>query len=197
MLLVATEDRLSEAVALKLVKSIVGGAIGIKSIRKNGNGYLRKNLTKFIAASETFPVLLLTDLDRESCAPLLRARWLSGIAPPERLKFRVAVREVEAWLLADRVSVANLLNVASASIVADPEQLADPKRYLIDLARRAPRKIRDELLPTKGTASVQGFGYNECLCKFVADQWSPVLASEASRSLRRAIERIHELAELV
>jgi hypothetical protein len=59
--------------------------------------------------------------------------------------------------------------------------------------KNAPRELRSELLPAKGSIASQGFGYNSCLREFVAKMWSPTRAAERSQSLRRAINRVSEL----
>jgi hypothetical protein len=193
MVLVATEDRLSDAVASKIVFAALGTDVHVRSIVKNGNGNLRKGLHSLVEASKTYPVVMLTDLDHLACAPMLVANWTNGKVLPDRLKLRVAVREVEAWLLADRKGMSEFLKTSIAKISSRPEQIADPKRYLLQLAKSGPRKIKEDLLPSRGSIAIQGFGYNECLCKFVANDWSPERASGSSPSLKKAIERIQEL----
>ncbi|MCS7168176.1 MAG: hypothetical protein RMI91_03400 [Gemmatales bacterium] len=65
------------------------------------------------------------DLDRDaSCAPALRKRYLAQLAP--YLCFRVAVRAIEAWLLADAPNLARFLHVCPNLIPPDPESLSDP-----------------------------------------------------------------------
>jgi hypothetical protein len=190
MFLVATEDELSEAVARRLVREARGTSNEIKCIRQGGFGYLKRSLRKFSEAARKFPVLILTDLDKAVCAPNLVSEWLGSGAMPSRLVFRVAVREVESWLLADREAMAQFLNVSSARIERDCEAIAEPKEYLLSLARRAPSDLRHDLLPRRGAAAAQGFGYNARLCEFVDGAWSPQRAAEASQSLKKAIERI-------
>jgi hypothetical protein len=55
---------------------------------------------------------------------------------------RVAVREVESWVLADRRRIANFLSAPLNSIPMDPEQLDDPKMALLTLARAHARSRR-------------------------------------------------------
>jgi hypothetical protein len=194
MFLVATEDQLSEAVARRLVAEARDTKDEIRCVRKGGAGYLKGTLRKFAEAAQRCPVLVLTDLDRVGCAPALVTNWAEGIRMPPRLVFRVAVREIETWLLADREAVARFLGVSTMRIERNPETIPDPKRYLLALAEKSPRQLRNDLLPTKGAAASQGFGYNARLCEFVESGWSPDRAAESSSSLRRAIERIDDCA---
>jgi hypothetical protein len=188
--LVATEDELSEAVAHRLVREARGSEDEIKCVRQGGFGYLKRSLKRFSEAARTHPVLILTDLDKADCAPNLVSEWLGPGERPSRFVFRVAVREVESWLLADREAMARFLNVSSARIERDCEAIADPKEYLLRLARKAPADLRDDLLPRRGAAAAQGFGYNARLSEFAEGIWSPTRAAETSRSLKKAIERI-------
>lgn len=55
--------------------------------------------------------------------------------------FRIAVREVEAWLLADAEQAAGFLAVPLARIPAEPETLPDPKATLIALAGRSRKEL--------------------------------------------------------
>jgi hypothetical protein len=194
MFLVATEDELSEAVARKLVEGAKIASEGVKCVRRNGFGYLKGNLKKFSEAARIFPVLMLTDLDQKPCVPGMIADWFAGLEKPAGLLFRVAVRETEAWLLADRVAVAEFFGVAAKRIERDSEGIDRPKEYLLNLARSAPRRLRDDLLPKRGAAATQGLGYNARLCEFVETIWSPRRAAESCRSLQKTIRRIDALA---
>jgi hypothetical protein len=66
-----------------------------------GYGYLKKNIRAFNHAARGMPFLVLTDLNSTECPPTLIKKWLPYPKHPNLL-FRVAVREVEAWLLAHR-----------------------------------------------------------------------------------------------
>lgn len=191
---VASEDELSEIVAEKLVRECVAdGEVAIR-LRKGGNGYLRTNLDKFRQISNRMPLLLLTDLDTFPCASALLDSWLAGVAIPDQFKFRVCVREIEAWLMADRQNFANLLEVPINRVPASPDELADPKRTLLQLARQGSRAIRSDLLVQRGAVASQGLGYNRRLADFVTTQWNLVDAAANSNSLSRAVGRLQELA---
>lgn len=192
---VATEDEISEAVAVRLVDCIFGnGKVGDRLGRK-GNGYLLKKLPSFRQMANREPVLILTDLDDTNCAPSLLRQWSGGRAFPENLLVRIAVRETEAWLLADRDGMANLLGVSPKKIPANPEELDDPKRFLLNLARTAKREVRSELIPAKGAMASQGLGYNRLLSSFVSTDWKIDEATDRSESLSKAVFRLRELAD--
>lgn len=187
---VATEDELSEAVAVRMLREEYGKNVTMKCIRKGGFGYLMKNIDSFCNISKRNPVLMLADLDKIKCAPILIRKWFGANPQPVGFRFRVVVREIEAWLLADRDAVARLLKISTNKIDNEPEKLDDAKRYLLELAAKAPLELRHELLPVRGSAASQGFGYNGRLVKFVNELWSPRRASTSSDSLKSAIGRI-------
>ena len=188
----ATEDELSESVACKIVQNYFADAeIGLK-LRKGGNGYLKSSLHKFRQMANREHVFLLTDLDSSACAPTLIGAWFGNHDIPPQLFFRVAVREIEAWLLADRAGMANLFEINEANFPPNPDNLHDPKQALLQLARRAPRAIRSELLRVRGTVSSQGLGYNRILTGFVESGWEPDRARINSPSLDKALNRLSE-----
>ena len=79
--------------------------------------------------------MVLTDLDDGPCPSDLIGGWLTSPRHPN-LILRVAVREVEAWLLADAGNLAKFLGIDEARIPAIPEEIRDPKAMLVELARQ-------------------------------------------------------------
>lgn len=191
-LLVATEDELSEKVALKLIRQVRGSEEGVECVRRNGFGFLKSNIKKYREVAERAPVFILTDLDQDACAPCKRKMWLRQVSSHTSFLFRIVVREIETWLLADREAMAAFLKVSLAKIERNSESIADPKRYLLKLAQMSPKGLRTDLLPERGRRASQGFGYNERLGEFVNEKWSSQRASENSDSLRRALTRLNE-----
>jgi hypothetical protein len=188
----ATEDELSEAVAIRLIREIPGVSPGLL-LRKNGNSYLRSRLRSFCEMARHRPIMVLTDLDRTTCPAVLIKVWLSRLRKPEQLLLRVAVREVESWLLADAEGIGGLLGRDISSRLPGQIDIVDnPKKLLLHLAGRAPRHIRNDLCVPLGAVAGQGLGYNSRLCNFVRQTWDPTRAAERSRSLRRTRHRLLE-----
>jgi hypothetical protein len=133
------------------------------------------------------------DLDADAgCAPPLRAVWLPQPAP--MMCFRVAVRAVEAWLLADREQLARFLGIAASRVPLAPETVLDPKRALVDLAARSRRRaIREDMVPRSGSGRSVGPAYASRLIEFVDGYWRPEMATNNSDSLRRCCERLDEI----
>lgn len=194
---IATEDRLSETVAVRLIAE-TGHTVAAKipkDRRKHaGFGYLKTRLPDFILSCRGgVNFLLLTDLDTRPCPSDLLGDWLGAAKKPDSLLLRVAVREVEAWVLADRPQFANWLGVAENIVPVTPEECLDPKGDLLKLAAKSKyRDLREGLLPKKDAASRVGLEYNDLLCEFVAEKWRIEEASQLAPSLERAIRRLRE-----
>lgn len=190
----ATEDALSEAVGKRLLTSIEHPMEANLYFRQNGFGYLRKNMQKWCNLAIQQPVVLLTDLDQHVCPHNLIDTWLGGLIRPNNLVFRVAVKEVESWLLADHDAMRQLIG-NKGRLPPDPDTLENPKDYLLKLAKNAHREIRKDLVKEDGAASSQGIGYNARLTDVVDNLWSPQRASHRSPSLIKAFQRLDELGQ--
>lgn len=193
----AVEDRLSAAVLERLVEE-TDGKLGIGvAIPPRGSGDLKKKLPELIHLAPHIPVVLLTDPDRKECAPGLIGEWLGRQAKPAGLLFRVAVREVEAWLLADKQNFASFARIPLAKLSEAPEDLDDPKQTLLNLVTRySPASLKQDLVADHGHGPRQGLVYNERLSQFVHACWDLKEASMRADSLARTRRRIGELASV-
>ncbi|MCQ2999259.1 DUF4276 family protein [Pseudomonas syringae] len=191
----ATEDELSEAVGLKLLAEhdVFRGAQPLL-LRKNGSGYLRSRILSWKQMANHQIVLVLTDLDDCHCPVALLSDWLGPEREiPENMLLRVAVRETESWVLADHEGLRKLVG-AKGKLPPAPDELPDPKQQLLKIARSAPRRVREDLVGMRGSAMVQGLGYNNVLVDWIASEWDPARASSRSPSLERTRRRLQELA---
>ncbi|MNY42474.1 hypothetical protein D3C86_1773650 [compost metagenome] len=119
-----------------------------------------------------------------------RNAWLPRGAN-ERLLLRLAVREAEAWILADDVGFAQFAKINQALFPRHPDEAADPKRTLLGLVERGKnRDLRDEMLAPQGAKSLVGLGYNLRLAEFVREHWHIDRAIERSPSLARVLPRL-------
>jgi hypothetical protein len=189
----ATEDELSEVVGQRLLAEAAHRLEAELLLRRSGSGYLRSGMDKWCALARTQPVVLLTDLDQQQCASTLVTGWMGKRNQPENFLLRVAVREVEAWLLADHDAVRSLFG-GRLRLPDHPDLLLDPKRELLQFANRAARSVREDLVARAGSVATQGVAYNARLSEFVRVDWCPRRAQDRSDSLRRARRRIDELA---
>ena len=138
-ILIAAEGDLDCAVISKLCSFSARRYIIDRQINAHGFGQLKAGMAKFHAASHAIPHVLLTDLDRYNCPPALINDWSVNKNLPGLL-FNIAVREVEAWLLADRDGIAAFLHIPPNKVTQYPENEPDPKQTLINLARRSKKK---------------------------------------------------------
>lgn len=192
----ATEDQLSEAVGLRLLSETEPLLQPYQLLRRDGFGYLRSRMESWCQLSRVQPLFLLTDLDRQACPRELIEEWLGDRTCPPNFLFRVAVREVEAWLLADHQGMRNLIG-SKGKLPDMPDDIQDPKLALLSLARLASRNVREDLVRLDGGALRQGVGYNARLCEWVQNSWSPARAAQRSPSLDRARTRLSELAQQI
>jgi len=108
--------------------------------------------------------------------------------------FRVAVREAEAWLLADRDSLGNYLGVSPEIIPRNPENLFDAKQALVNVARRSRRRaIREDMVPREGSGRQVGAAYASRVIEFVTASWEPGAAAAAAPSLRRCLDALTQM----
>jgi hypothetical protein len=188
----AVEGLTDEAVALRLIRHV--GADPGPVYGRSGKLHLRDKIGGYNAAARHAPWLVLVDLDREDdCAPPLRMRWIPHPAP--QLCFRVVVRAVEAWLMADAEGIAAFLGIARGRVPANPEAEGEPKQALVNLARAArSRAIQRDIVPREGSGRSVGPAYSSRLIEFASDEWQPERACARSDSLRRAVTCLRNLA---
>ena len=188
----AVEDDLSEVVLRQILRRSGRPYAVARCLKRGGFGYLRKKIRDFNnAAKNGLAFLVLTDMDNiASCPPAKIRTWLSEPIHPNLL-FRVAVVEVESWVMAHREGFANYLGVDVVQIPQNVDSISDPKRWLVNLARRSrDRSLRQDLVPATGATSQTGPNYNARLTSFVEDHWDLEEAIPNSESLRRAVQRI-------
>ena len=189
------EDQLSEAVLRKIVEWHAPSLVVERRVFTTGGfGQIKANIQRYKNASHLYPHVVLTDLDRHACPSALLQDWEVGEVP-FNMVFRIAVRSVEAWLLADREGLATFLRVPLSKVCQSPETVGDCKRELISLARRArSRRLAAELCPEPGSLAKQGPLYNAHLVRFVREMWRVDVAATGAASLLRACARIEELS---
>lgn len=187
---IAVEDFLSEMVLrIMLEQSGRHFAVGV-CLGLTGFGYLKKNIAGFNKAAKGTPFLLLADLDQAECPPILINEWLT-VLKHNNLIFRVAVREVESWLLAHRKAFAGFLGIRESLVPSRPDELEDPKRVLIELtAGSRKRSLREAIIPARGSTAKIGPDYNGALISFVQNRWNVQKAAERSPSLSRAFNTV-------
>jgi len=185
----AVEDELSDVALRRILDGLARFAVGA-TYRRGGFGYLRKTIHGWNSAARGTPFVVLTDLDQYRCPAELIADWLPVPKHPNLL-FRVAVREVESWLLADPGNLSSFFGVPARKVPGNTDGLFDPKAALVNLGRVSKFKvIRDSIVPRRGSTARQGPGYNGLLGQFVRESWDADAAKLNSPSLARTMARL-------
>jgi hypothetical protein len=186
------EGIVDEAVVRRLLVDV--GAVPGEVYGKAGKTHLRRRVDGYNNAARHGPWLVLVDLNNDAdCAPLLRAEWLPKSAP--WLCFRVAVRQVEAWLMGDAETLARYLGVARNRIPDDPERLPNAKVEMVKIARQSRmRAIREDMVPRPGSGRAVGPAYASRLIEYTQTYWRPEIAARRANSLRRTIACLRRLA---
>ncbi|HIK15203.1 MAG TPA: hypothetical protein IGS53_07960 [Leptolyngbyaceae cyanobacterium M33_DOE_097] len=186
----AVEDALSEAVLRSMLNQSRRPFTVGNCLSRGGYGYLKKIIPGINHAAKGMPYLVLTDLDNADCPLAIISSWLSQPKHPN-LIFRVAIIEVEAWLLAHREAFSEFLGISANSIPSNVDEIPDPKQLLINLARKSPRRsVRDAIVPAPGSTAKIGKDYNGQLIQFVQQSWQVDSAKINSQSLQRAMNAI-------
>lgn len=193
VLSVAVEGDLDEIVVSRLIR-LTGGVPG-HVYGKKGKAFLLQKLTAYNNAARYSPWLVVVDLDQDAdCAPPFALKYLPD--PSRSMIFRIAVREIESWIMADRESLAEFLGVKSSWIPGEPEKEEHPKRRMVDIARRSRRKaIREDMVPRPGSGRTVGPAYSSRMMEFIMDPkngWRPEVAAELSESLFRCLVRLKD-----
>ena len=196
----ACEDAPSRAVAIKLINQ-EKNTCDIRELGGSGSGCgpIFKRLDEYNETSKKSgePVIVFIDLDNIRCAPRLlgnlqKSHPIKDRQPLNKFQIRIAVREVESWLLADKEGLETYFGISQKAIHPSPEKLSDPKQELLNLIKRnAKAKFKRAMLP-KGKGTI-GTGYNEYLVHFIDTVWDSTRACANANSLARAIERIKQL----
>jgi hypothetical protein len=186
---VAVEGRTDFEVS-KRILAHTGHAID-RSFIQTGKDRLDAQLAGYNnAARYRQPWFVLRDLDHDAvCAPSLVGAKLPNRSP--LMFFRLAVRALEAWLIADSEGMAAFLGVSVANFPDNPDRLDDPKAVVLRAASKSARKAA--MLPEPGVRARVGPAYVPELISFIVNHWSIDRAAEQSDSLRRCVEALRAL----
>lgn len=192
-IVIVVEDEISKAVLEKIISENRSDLTIHTTFGMNGFGFIKKNIPRFINASRAVPHIILTDLDREECAPSLIKKWIGAKRFHTKCMFRVAEKEIEAWLIADKESFSKFSGVNLKHIPINVDSIKDPKQELLNIFRKSKlRRLARSILPEEGSIVKIGPGYNEELCKFVQEKWRSKIAEQSSESLKRTVLRINQ-----
>jgi hypothetical protein len=158
-----------------------------------GKHGLDERLSGFNNAAQGAPWLVLRDLDHDA---LCAAQFIENtkFVPSRWMSLRIAERETEAWLLADRQALADYLHISVRRVPMEPDREADPKRTIVDLARRSKRQsIKRAFVPKPGRRVQVGPEYEGRIIEFGTLYWDVARAAACSPSLMRARRALRDL----
>lgn len=189
------EDSLSEVVARKMLAETGKGYQVTNSLLWN-KGKIKLNVGDINNAAQGYIYFVLTDQDTNDRCP---TQAISEIPDPihPNLLYRFAVMEIESWVMAHRDAISSFLSVPINRIPNNTDSLSDPKKYLVDMARRSKSsRIRKDIAPRNNSTSKVGFDYNGRLIEFVTEYWNIHTASQHSPSLFRAFNKLNAFTPL-
>ncbi len=187
---IAVEGNVDEAVARVLVAKAGHQAGPVYG--RSGKSAIDKAIRGYNEASKFSPWFVLRDLDEDRCLVQLRDQLLPR--PNPRMAFRIAVREVESWLIADRSALARHLGISEVRLPAKPDDEPDPKRAIMIASRDSrSRSVREGMNPGDDSSRAVGPGYDDILIEFVHNSWNPTRACRNSRSLAKCVRALEHL----
>lgn len=176
-----------------LERIFAGAGIDCTHIRDYGGcPKLDADIPKYLEMSRTHAVCVLRDLDLAECAPTLLRQFGVDKAPnPANMIFRIPVRQIEAWLLADGDAFARHFKVPKALVPKCPDGLVDAKAEVLKLIRRSNSpSVKEAMLPREGYSNRTGPEYASALRAFASKSWNPELARSRSPSLDRSLRAL-------
>jgi hypothetical protein len=169
-------------------------------------GQIKSKISEFNKLSETYPVVLLIDLDNDDCAPLLINKLVKD--KNKNFIFNIAVDEAEAWLMADRKGFASYFRIKMEDMPSAHQTRQGGRKALTEMnfAYKSNMYLTHELIqksknsefiqqltPKKGAA--KGPEYNSCMLPFIQNVWNIDDARQNSDSLNRMVLRIEKLLD--
>ena len=165
---------------------------------KKGVADIKKRIANYYAAAAAKPhplFICLIDLDAAECAVQLRQELLPNPISNSFI-FRIAVTEVESWLLADREGIAKFIGAPVNKVPESPDKCLNPKTEIVNLARKyAKEKLKRDLVPAERSSAPVGKGYSTQIIRFIQEQWTPEAAEENSPSFAKTIKALRRLSE--
>ncbi len=198
------EDSVTYAI-IKRVLSYCSPQVKIISELPARGGQVKSKITEFNKLSLSYPVILLIDLDNETCAPLLLEKLTCG-NKNDNFIFNIAIDEAEAWLMADKEGFSEYFRIDIEDMPVSTQQKQGGRTPLIEmyfpykssmyLTHELIKKSKKEdyvLQLTAKKGAVKGPEYNNCMLPFIQQRWDIDVARVNADSLNRMIERIQTL----
>ncbi|MGL6226332.1 MAG: hypothetical protein ACRC10_06870 [Thermoguttaceae bacterium] len=165
-----------------------------------GSGQIKNQLSHTIEMGRqgmlTFSLL---DLDRTTCPAILLRSCLNlkpdqAIILPRETLIRVAVREIESWVLADVEALSEFTGISETNFPYLPDSITNIKEHFLSIIqRKGTRRGLRAMLP-KPDAHI-GPEYNDRLREFIINHWRSDQAARRSPSLKRTLDKLREFEQ--
>lgn len=202
---IAGEDPVTREIIYRLLKYCSSDFHVIQELPARGSE-IKNKIELFNKLAATQPVILLTDLDTDDCAPCTKRNLLNGLKQHPDFLINVAVDEAEAWLMADRMNFANYIGVPETDVPQACLQKQGGMKPLMEIDCRvkssyylthsiAPHSAKEEIRSQVAATgrSCKGKEYNSAMLPFIRDIWNIDNACQNSDSLLRMIGRVRRL----
>lgn len=202
---IAGEDPVTREIIYRLLKYCSPDFYVIQELPARGSE-IKNKIESFNKLAASQPVILLTDLDTDDCAPCTKRNLLNGLVQHPNFLINVAVDEAEAWLMADRVNFADYIGVPVTDVLQACLQKQGGMKPLMEVScplkssyylthsiapHSAKEEIRSQVAATgKGC---KGKEYNTAMLPFIREKWDIDNARQHSDSLSRMIDRIKKI----
>lgn len=195
------EDDVTHAILDRLISELAG-SINLEMVRLPARGgKILQDLNKYNELSNQSPVILLTDLDNHNC-PSNILNKITNKAPD--FICRIAVKEAEEWLMADREGFSKFLGIPTTAMpnVRKIRPVRNPDDVELEISYKPSLYLMRELVPhsykqhiIEGLTPLDGLSkgrlYNSILLPFIENQWDFQNAAKNSYSLKRSVERLN------
>lgn len=201
------EDEATRAVIERLIKDYAPQLNILRHLPARGS-MVKVSIEKFNVMANSYPVILLTDLDDEPCAPIGKNKLLNGIDQSQDFVVNLAVDEVEAWLMADKEGFARYFGIPVSSMPNSELQKMSGRKALPELSvpvksswylthqliqQSSNAEKRAQVAVSPSDKNCKGKEYNTAIVPFVREHWNPEVARQASDSLNRMIVRLQRV----
>lgn len=187
-------EGVTDEIVLRQALGALGHNVGVV-YGKRGIAYLRNRASGIaVRGGFGYRVVIVADSMDFAGSPCPGASSESLVtSPPAGTLVRLAVREIESWILGSRGELARFLRVPVGRIPMLSDEIGDPKQALVNLARlSATKRLREMMVPREHVSSVVGTGYVDAVSEFMNSRWNIDSASASSRSFRTFRERVVE-----
>lgn len=190
-----SEDLLGESIARKIIQKYAPNYQPHSINKTGGKSAILKRLLEYNRLAKHLKFFILLDLDQEQCIVHFIKKCFKNKLLKENLIFRVAVLEIESWILADSKGFSEYFKVPKEKLHDNPDKLKDPKRFLVNIIKKCckEKSYRESIIPDKNSGAVVGPAYNSAMIQFIEKKWSPKRAINVSTSLKRCIQAVKNI----